>query len=177
MVWRQHKIINYFKFLVVTLLIFFTVNSCFCNEYLVLAQTDQTASKLQAAKSAIRQAFNAVLDAEKAGGNVTELVSRLNSAGQLLAEAENVQRRGGTANVALNAESARQIADHVNDDSIKLLNIRFVESQNNFWLTITFSIFGTVAFVLVLWIVWKRFKWRFINKLLGMKPEVIEDAT
>lgn len=35
--------------------------------YPAAAQTDQTASKLQAANIAVNQAFNAVLDAEKAG--------------------------------------------------------------------------------------------------------------
>jgi len=44
----------------------------------VFAQTDQTASKLQAANSAIGQSFNTVLDAEKAGANVTGLLVQLN---------------------------------------------------------------------------------------------------
>jgi hypothetical protein len=53
------------------------------------AQTDQTTLKLQAANTAVNQAFNATLDAEKAGANVTDLLSQLSYAGSVLASAEN----------------------------------------------------------------------------------------
>jgi hypothetical protein len=42
--------------------------SSLSNQYNVFAQTDETASKLQDANSAVVKAFNAVLNAEKAGG-------------------------------------------------------------------------------------------------------------
>ena len=53
---------------------------CLLGVYPAIAQADQTASKLQAANIAVNQAFNAVLDAEKAGANVTDLLVQINYA-------------------------------------------------------------------------------------------------
>jgi hypothetical protein len=50
----------------------------------VSAQKSQAATKLQAANNSFNQAFSAVLDAEKAGANVTSLFNQLNNAANLL---------------------------------------------------------------------------------------------
>jgi zona occludens toxin (predicted ATPase) len=66
--WRQQQIYNRCKLLAVTIFVFLAFDSCLYSEHYVFAQTDQsdqTASKLQAANNAVEQAFNAVLDAEK----------------------------------------------------------------------------------------------------------------
>jgi hypothetical protein len=68
--------------------------SCLYSGHYVFAQTDQTASKLQAANTAVEETFNAVLDAEKAGANVTGLLAQLNVAAGVLAQAENSFRTG-----------------------------------------------------------------------------------
>jgi hypothetical protein len=107
-------------------LVFLTFNSCLCSEYFVFAQTDQTSSKLQIASIAVEKAFNVVLDAEKAGGNVTQLLLKLDTAGVLLAAAQNAYNSGNTANVTLIAENVRQIADQVNGDAINLRNASLV---------------------------------------------------
>ena len=163
--------------MVVTFLVFLTFYSCLCSEHFVFGQTDQTSSKLQIASVAVEKAFNVVLDAEKAGGNVTQLLLKLNTAGVLLAAAQNAYNSGNTANVTLIAENVRQIADQVNGDAINLRNASFVESQNSFWLTLIFSIVGAGVFGLSVWFVWRRFKRTFIKKLLGAKPEVVENTT
>jgi predicted PurR-regulated permease PerM len=118
-----------------------------------------------------------VLAAEKAGGNVTLLVDQLNIACELLADAENIQRSDRSIDVTAKAENATKLAEQVNDDAIKLLNISVVSSQSSFLYSVVFSFFGSCIFVVVLVFTWKRFKRRFINKLLGMKPEVVEDTS
>lgn len=131
---------------------------------------------VEAANFALNTAFVNVLAAEEAGGNVTELLARLNSAGKLLAEAENTQKSGGTTNVVANAESARQIADQVNKDAIRLLNSSLAQSEIIFWSTIALSTTGAIVLTLVLCIIWKQFKRRYMNRLLGLKPEVAKGA-
>ena len=155
---------------------FLAVGYCLCSENYVFAQTDQAASKLQAANSAVGQAFNAVLDAEKAGGNVTQLLVKLNTAGELLANAQNIYNSGNPANVTSMAESVTQIAEQINSEAINLRNISVVESQNSFWLTLIFSIVGAVVFAVSLLYVWRRFRRSFMKKLLGLKPEVVENT-
>jgi hypothetical protein len=158
-------------------LIFLALNSCLCSEHFVFAQTDQSATSLQAAESALGQAFNSVLDAEKAGGNVSQLLVKLNTAGALLAEAQNAYTSGKTSDVTSITANVIQIADQVNGTAVSLRDVSLVNSQNSFSLTLIFSVFGAVAFSISLLFVWRRFKRAFIKKLLGSKPEVVENAT
>jgi len=87
--------------------------SCFLIEDCVFAQADQTSSKLQTANTAVGRAFNAVLDAEKAGANVTDLLSQLNVAAGILAQAENLYRTGDFNTAAAKAESALIVAQEI----------------------------------------------------------------
>ena len=150
---------------------------CLYSENYVFAQTDQTALKLQTASNGLERAFNVVLGAEKAGGNVTQLLVKLNSAGVLLAEAQNAFNIGNTTNVSFIADNVRQIADQVNNDAVSLRNASVIGSQNIFWLTLVFTVVGVVVFGISLLIVWRRFKRNYIKKLLGSKPEVVDNTT
>ena len=141
---------------------------------LVLA--DEKAS-IETANLSINQAFTSVLAAEKAGANVTPLLTELNTAGELLAEAQNAYSSGNLSNVASKAENARIIADQVNSDALTLRDVSLVESQNNFWLTLTFSVVGAVVFGIALLLVWRRFKRGYMKKLLSLKPEVVDNET
>jgi hypothetical protein len=160
----------------VTLLVFLVLGSSFNSEHCVFAQTDQIATKLQDANRAVSQAFNAVLDAERAGGNVTELMLKLNTAGAILANAQNILNSGNTANITSNLENALQMANQVNDAALNLRNVSLMDSQNSLWLTLIFSVAGAIAFGISLLIVWRSFKRAFNKKLLYTKPEVVENT-
>jgi len=146
--------------------------SCLFSEHYVFAQTDQTASKLQAANTAIDGAFNAVLDAEKAGENVTGLLAQLNVAEGDLAQAENSYRTGDSSSAAAQADSVLPIAQEVTTASQNAKPTALTSSQNAFWSTIAFTVIGAFVFLLVLFLVWRRFKRSYINRLSGAKPEV-----
>jgi hypothetical protein len=158
------------------LLAFLVFVSYFYGERCVFGQTDQIAAKLQEAKSAVGQAFKAVLDAEKAGGNVTQLLTKLDKAGDILADAQNALNSGSTANIASNLENGLQIANQVNSEAINLRNVSILHSQNNFWLTLTFSTVGVILFIISLLLVWRRFKRSNTNKLFSKKPEAVENG-
>jgi hypothetical protein len=169
------KIRNCYKLLIVTLSIL-ALSCCLCSENYVFAQTDSSALKLQAANSVVGKAFSSVLEAEKAGGNVSQLLVRLNTAGKFLTDAQNAYNSGNSSNVTSMVENALQIANEVNGDAVNLRNASLVESQNSFWLTLTFSIVGAVVFSASLLFIWRRFKRSFIKKLLSMKPEVAQNT-
>ena len=158
-----------------TLLVFLVLGSSFSSERRVLAQADQTATKLQEANRAVGQAFNVVLEAENAGGNVTELMLKLNTAGTILANAQNILNSGNSANITSNLENVLQMANQVNDDALNLRNVSLVDSQNNLSLTLILSVAGAIALGISLLIVWQRFKRVFNKKLLYTKPEVVEN--
>jgi hypothetical protein len=163
------KINKSFKLLVFTLTLFLASESCFYADHWVFAQNEQTTSNLQTATRAVAQAFSAIMDAEKAGGNVTQLLLKLNNAGKYLTDAQNAYNSGNMINVVSDAESARQIAEQVSVDALNLRSASLIESQNSFWMTFVFSFVGAFVFIFSLLIVWRRFKRSFMKKLLGMK--------
>ena len=146
--------------------------SCLFSERYVFAQTDQAESKLQAANTAVGQAFNVVLDAEKAGANVTGLLSQLNVAEGDLAKAENSYRTGDSNTAAAQADNVLPIAQEVTTAAQNAKQTAIVNGQNTFWYTIAFTVIGAFVFVLALFLVWRRFKRRYINNLSQAKPEV-----
>ena len=171
------KIKDCYKVLGVILFVFLAFGYCLCSENCVFAQLDSTASTLQAANSVVGEAFNAVLEAEKVGGNVTQLLVRLDTAGTLLADAQNDYNSGNTANVTSLVDNALQIANKVNADALNLRNVSLVESQNSFWLTLIFSVIGAIVFGGSLLFVWRRFKRSYTMKLLSSKPEVVDNTS
>ena len=140
-----------------------------------LAQTSADTS-IQTANSSINQAFTNILAAEKGGANVSPLLSRLNDAGGLLAEAENAYQTGDLSNVNSKADSASLIAVQVNSDAVALLNGIEANNQNKFITPFMFSIISIVVFLIVLALVWRRFTRGYYKKVLDSKPEVVNDA-
>jgi hypothetical protein len=130
-------------------------------------------TSIQNAKAAINQAFTNVLEAENAGGNITQLLTGLNNAVQLLAEAQNNYQTGTLIGVTSKANSAKQIADQVNTEAIILKDASLTLTRNNFWFIVTFSLGGAIVFGLLMVIIWQRFKRSHIKSLLSMKPEVV----
>jgi len=120
------------KLLAVTLFVFSVLGSCLFGGHYVFAQTDQTSSKLQAANTAVDEAFDAVLDAENAGANVTGILVQLNVAEGDLAQAENSYRTGDSNTAATQADNVIPIAQEVTTAAQEAKQIASVSSQNAF---------------------------------------------
>ncbi len=149
-----------------------TLGSCFYSTNYVFAQTDQSSSKLQAANTAVALAFNAVLAAEKAGANVTNLIAQLNTAAGILAQAENSYRTGDYNATAAQADSVLPIAQEVTSVAQNAKQKALVSSQNAFWQMMAFTAIGASVFLLVLFSIWRRFKQGYIKSFSGSKPVV-----
>jgi glycopeptide antibiotics resistance protein len=158
----------------IAVLLIITIVACVQTAFV---KADNQSSTIEAANSSINQAFSNILAAEKVGGNVTELLKRLITAGDLLAEAENAYWSGSLENITSKVDNATLIADQVNSAALNLREVSLIESQNSFWFTVIFSVVGTVVFGIVLLFVWRRFKRSYMKKLLSMKPEVLDNTT
>lgn len=156
----------------VSILAILTLSICVLNFYPAVAQADQTASKLQVANSAVEQSFNAVLNAEKAGANVTSLLDQYNGAADLLAQAENAYRTGDNNTAVNDADAALSIAQQVTTAAQPAQESASTSAQTAFWTTVAFTVEAAIVFVLVLFLVWCRFKRSYINSLSEAKPEV-----
>lgn len=95
---------------------------------------------MQAANAAVNQAFNAVLAAEKAGANVTDLLSQLNVATNLLAQAENANRTGDSNTVITNVDNVLSVTQQIMASSLDAKQQATVASQNSFGTTIIFTV-------------------------------------
>ncbi len=164
----------YIKHLIIPLIVVLMLSVCILSVPQASGQTDQSASKLQAATTAVNQAFNAVLDAEKAGANVTDLLVQINTAEGILAQAENSYRSGDTNTATNQVNTVLPIAHQVTIAAQNAKQDAIMSNQNNFWLTIAFSVVGMIMFLEVLVLFWLWFKRRYIKNLSEAKPEVVD---
>jgi hypothetical protein len=166
---------NCCKFLVANLLVIVLLSVTVSGEGSTLAQIDDTSAKMNSVSSAIDQAFNSVLSAEKTGANVTGLIEQLNAATDLLARAENSYRTGDTSATANYADQAVPIAQQVKAQATGLKNSAVSSKQNNFVFTVVFVVMGSEVFILSLLFVWRLVKKRYVNEMLESKPEVADN--
>ena len=131
--------IAHYKISGITLLALLMLSLCFLIIIPAEAQTSQTASKLDAAHSAVELAFGAVLDAEEAGANVTDLMFRLNYVTGLLAQAENSYRTGNTNQAFAQADNVLPNAQQITNDAKEAKQAAAINSENASWSTIALS--------------------------------------
>jgi hypothetical protein len=134
---------------------------------------DEGSSSLGDAEGALRQAFAVVLDAESAGANVSGLILRLNEAGTILGEAEIALSNGNSSEAASEAGQCVSIADGVKNDAVALKASALDNAQTTFRTYLIFSVVSVAVFVVVLAVVWRRFRRGHVGKALGAKPEVV----
>jgi hypothetical protein len=132
---------------------------------------DGASASIGDAETALRQAFGATLDAERAGANVTGLLSRLDESGLDLSMAEAASNGGNDSGAAILAGASKTLADGVATDALAL------ESSAAGWFS-SFSqafetgLVGAGLFVVVLLLAWRWFKRYYNRKLLGSRPGV-----
>ncbi len=135
-----------------------------------LAQPD---SHFQSANDSIQTAFNAVLDAEKAGANVTNLIKQLNDASNLLSAAENAYRSNDPTTANINEAAIYPITGQVLVEAQELKGAALTSASNNFWFNISLTVIVATVFAVIMLICWRYFKKRYTNSILKAKPEVI----
>jgi len=167
------KIKNRYNLFALLAIIFLAFGSSLYIGNYAFAQTNQTASKLQAANTAVNQAFNAVLDAEKAGANVNGSITQLNIAEGILAQAENSYRFGDFNKSATQADNVLLLTQQVTASAQDAKQTLLVSGKNAFWSNITFTAIGAIVFILALFLIWCLFKLNYAaRKLYEAKPEV-----
>ena len=136
---------------------------------------DEASSSVAEADAAIRQAFNATLDAERAGANISGLILRLNEAGSILGEAEIALEYGNSTEAVSEAYECIGIAQSVSSDADVLKTSALSEAKAGLQEYLVFSLAGVAVFVVDLVVVWMWFKSRYVRKMWGRKPEVARD--
>lgn len=123
----------------------------------ILANSDQdTASVAIAdAEETMVSTYEAVLEAERAGGNVAGLLAQLNEAGEFLASARMSYRNGDFDNAVYFADLSRSIGEEVEDAAYELKDLASEEGVQRVWFTMLGSVSGIILVVSgSLWVWW-----------------------
>jgi len=138
---------------------------------------DAATSAISQAEEVVASAYEAVLEAEQAGANVSGLLVRLNEAGDLLARAQVAFRLGDFDETVLSANLCSEIGEEVRSEADELRVKAYGVRVTGSWLTMTGSLVGVVTVFLGSFWGWRVFKRRCIRRVLRMKPEVSADES
>jgi len=129
------------------------------------------------AEEVLASAYEAVLEAEGAGANVSALVARLSEAGELLAQAQVSYRLEDFDGAARFADLCGEIGEEVKVEAHGLRDQAVLEAGQRFRWTMIGSIVGVVAILCLSLLGWRAFKRRYYGRLLEMRPEVGSDES
>ena len=138
--------------------------------------TDEVYPFIRDAEEAITSAFEAVLEAEEAGGNVSRLIVRLNEAAGLLSDAKSWFINGDFDESIELAANLVEIADVVRDEASTLKISALEHREFVFIVSLVASMVGVPAFLFFMLLLWRRFKSHYMRKILSLRPEAAKDA-
>lgn len=123
------------------------------------------------AEQALQAAFVNVTVAERAGVNVTGLLSRLDDAGSVLTAAEAAANGGNYSGAVSDAVTSETLADGVAQDAIAL------KGEAGSWFSSFWGVFITGSasagvLVVILAFTWLWFRRNYIRKLSRYSPDV-----
>jgi len=134
---------------------------------------DVAASAVDRAEVAVVSAYEAVLGAEQAGADVTDLLARLNVAGEYLANAHVLYSLGDFENATRFANLCYDVGEEVRNEAVELKNEAHELWVTNLIVRMNLSIISVVIIVFLSFLGWHVFKRRYHRRILGMKPEVV----
>jgi len=127
------------------------------------------------AEGALASAYGAVGEAESVGANVTELLSKLSLAGDLLAEANNTYRLGDYDGAYLYATNCSDTVEGIANQALNMkLEAEEIHGERLFF-TAALSSTGLSALFVASLFGWRFSKKKYVKRVLEMKPEVRED--
>jgi hypothetical protein len=135
--------------------------------------SEEAALAVSDADGALRGAFVAVSDAERVGANVSGLMGRLNEAGDALASARTALEMENYNDAVSRADLCKSLVSGVVGDA-DALKADALGTKSSWWITMSFSVVGSVVFVVVLFLAWRWVRRFYAAKLLESRPEVVE---
>jgi len=136
--------------------------------------SDDAAAAVAEADSALRVTFVSVVDAERSGANVSELMGRLNDASSALTSAQAALRAGNYSEAVEYAGACKVLSDAVAGDAGVLKS----KAAEGWWPTVAYGVLGGylvgVVFLTVLLLAWHLFRKFYVRKLLDSRPKVNE---
>jgi len=141
----------------------------------VLGDESEAVSSVSQAENSLDSAYLSLLEAERAGGDVSEVVKVLNTAIEYYSEAERAIKKGEYDTAVLLATEAVEASNVVLEADLGLIAVsKYVEGadlRNQLYLSL-----GAVIFIIPLsFLGWRGFKEYYIENIKKMRPEVVID--
>ena len=159
-----------FKLLVISVLLIFLLPVFI--PWVSASSEDVAILSITQAEETLASAFEAVLDAERVGANVSGLLGRLNLGGEYLAEAYVWVRLGDSESAGRFAGLCVEVAENVRGVAVGLM-----DEAHGWWVLdvlqrIVWSFFGVVVVVVAGFVVWRVFRERYLERVFRLRPEV-----
>jgi hypothetical protein len=145
----------------VIMILFVSMFPIFTFTTLASSGEDVAVSAINRAEEAIAMAYQGVLEAEKAGADVSGLLARLNAAGKLLAEARISYRLEDFDGAVRSANLCYEGGEEVRIDAYRLRDLALKEGGQRFRWTVIWSILGVTVIVCASFVSWRAFKRRY----------------
>jgi len=126
------------------------------------------------ARDEVGVAYQSVIDAEDAGADVSELVSRLNTAVDTLQQAERSLERGNYDDAVFYAGNTVQESRDTLEDAQSLTSRAAMSAEMAFRTQLVLSITATIYIIEFGYLTWFYFKRYYLRKMAEAKPGVVE---
>ena len=148
------------KLLVLFFVLAFSV-SIFMPEIFASNSEDTATTSIDGAENALVSAYQAVLEVEQVGANVSGLLAQLNEAGEFLAKAHMAYRLESFDNATSSADQSKDIGIEVENKAYELKDSAWRENIQRMWLTIMGSVLGVILIGSGSFWVWHFLKRRY----------------
>jgi len=143
----------------------------------VLGDKSEATTNISHAKDSVIEAYVSVLEIERKGGYVSELIVRLNDVLDNLAEAERAFESGNYDLATQLANSAIEVSYLISEEAVDLRHGAEVQRELEFRNKLLLSA-GSVCIILLCgFIGWRRFKEYYLRRLMDSRLEVLSDES
>lgn len=141
------------------------------------ASEAEAETKIEEVEGALTSAFVAVLSAERSGADVSDLLIKLDSAGEFLAEARMCYRNGDFEGAVYYANVSVQMVLGLVEEAERSEASALDEFNERLFETAAVSSVAVSVIISGCFVGWGLFKRRYFRRVLEMKPEVLESES
>ena len=129
------------------------------------------------AEDSLEAAYLSVLEAERMGGDISEIVTFLNTTLEYYSEAERALESGEYDAAVQLAGKAVEASNEVLEADIGLIVVAGHVEEEAFRNQLFLS-FGMVCLIVLFGLLgWRQFKVYYVNRVTGFRPEVVVDES
>ena len=161
----------------VLFVLFAFVSSVFVLGTMALDVEEVALSAIESAELAVNVAYEAVLDAEGAGANVSGLLDELNDGAEALSKAYISNRVGNFDDAVYFANLCYDLVGGIEVEANELRDVAASERSQRLLLTSFGSVFAVFCVFCGGFFGWRFFKNRYHRGALKMKPEVASNES